>query len=74
MSRFDDFIQIQQRINSIYNPIRQSVDMGAITAASNALAKPMADIAVLQAPYVAQVVLANFNRSVRVSMNVDYSQ
>lgn len=74
MSSFDDFIQIQQRINSIYNPIRQSVDMDAIIEASNALAKPMADIAVLQVPDTMQEVLANFSRSIRSSMSVDYSQ
>lgn len=74
MSSFDDFIQLQRRMNIIYNSVQQAVDMSALIEVSNALAKPMADIAVLQAPYIAQETLANFSRSIRASMNVDYLQ
>lgn len=74
MSSFDDLFKIQQRIQKLYKPILQSINMDAFIMASNTLAKPAVDIAVLQATHPMQESLANFTKSIQASMSIDYSK
>lgn len=72
MSSFDDFINIQQRINTIYNPILQSVNTNAFNVAGNALIGSMFNIPAIQISNEIQESLVNFGGSIRDFMNYDH--
>lgn len=69
MSSFDDFINIQHRINNFYNPILQSVIPDVFNSAGNALVETIHNIPTIQITNGMQQSLVDFSGSIRDFMN-----
>ena len=72
MSNYDDLYKMQKRIAEMYKPVLEAVDIRGLMTASEALVKPMENIAALRYPAALQDALTNFANAVRAASDIDY--
>ena len=63
---------MQKRIAEMYKPVLEAVDIRGLMTASEALVKPMENIAALRYPAALQDALTNFANAVRAASDIDY--